>query len=1315
MTRRILLALALVGTISTIGCGRDDQAVEGTTAAAGKVGSYYYVSMTTPPIGGWVSSSNGALLCGASARTVVNNQYVYTYYTTPSGVANKCTQAKVTWSQTVTLTANPASGYAFTSWAGDCSGAGTCTLSAGADKSVAAIFGVSGSGHPNYTSAALHGPAYFAFLSATAGALNCPSCHGANLTGQGIAPSCNTCHQADGWIGWQTNCSFCHGATTAAAKAGYTFSVHPDWAAPPTTVAQRNGAAADLTRTGAHQAHLLGVTPGGLAVGAFACATCHVVPSTLSHVSGQSARGAVALSGAGQGSLPTLLGDYNSATGTCTTYCHGSSPSPAWSSTGLACSGCHGLPPTTLHPTVTGGLTVCVLCHPDSVNADGTIKAGGKHLDGTVQAIGGHLPGYAAVAAHGPDALADRTSCTGCHGATFDGGFGPSCNACHASAGWSGWQTNCSFCHGAKTAAAKAGYALASAPALSAPPDAILQRLGGAASPARTGAHQIHLAGGPYAGAFKCETCHTVPTGLEHFAGSTTRATVILSGAGQASLPSNLGTYDQVSGRCATACHGTVASPAWSAAGGVVCGTCHALPPAPATGHPPVPSDVTTCVLCHKTTMNADGTINLASGNHVNGVVNVEGGHPNWSSPAVHGPIYFDYLNGGATLDCKICHGATLGGGVGPACASCHAAAGWTNWQSNCSFCHGTKSAATQAGYSVATNPTWSAPPDAISQRLGGPAAPARTGAHQAHLSNGAFTAGFACSTCHAVPTDLSHIGPSGNRATVTLSGTGQRSLPASLGSYDQATGTCATSCHGPAGSPAWSSPAPMVCGGCHTLPPAPATGHPSVSSSLPDCAICHPDTVNADGSLNVAGGKHLNGTIEAAGMHGDFSSPAVKAPAFFNFLAGTSTLDCKRCHGATYDGGIGPSCNACHVALGWIGWTTNCSFCHGAKTAASQAGYSVATNPGWAAPPDALAQRLDPAHVAVPERTGAHQIHLSGGPLGPSFTCATCHPVPTDLSHIEGANVRANVVLSPAGQFSLPANMGSYNQATGSCTTYCHGASGSPAWSSPPGGAYCGYCHGLPPSVASGHPNVPANLTYCYICHPTSINPDGTHKAGGTHLNGVKDASGMHGDYASPAVHGPKFFDYLNGVGTLDCKACHGADLNGGPIGPSCTACHTTAGWAGWQTNCSFCHGAKTTATKAGYSVASQPTWSAPPDAISQRLTGTAATARTGATRSTSPAARWPAPSSARPATRFRATSRTSAPMATGPPWRFPRPARPSSRPPWAPTARRAAPAPLTATVPRPRPPGPPAAWSAAPAMACRPPPAATRVSPAA
>jgi len=117
-----------------------------------------------------------------------------------------------------------------------------------------------------------------------------------------------------------------------------------------------------------------------------------------------------------------------------------------------------------------------------------------------------------------------------------------------------------------------------------------------------------------------------------------------------------------------------------------------------------------------------------------------------------------------------------------------------------------------------------------------------------------------------------------------------------------------------------------------------------------------------------------------------------------------------------------------------------------------------------------------------------------------------------------------------------------------------------------------CARCHGYPPTTTMSGAAHPAS-TDCHACHPTSVDANGNVipvSAGGTHANGQVDVLGHPADYNLPANHGP---DALAGLDV--CRACHGATLDG-DAGPSCNACHKTSGYDNWQSNCTFCHGAK-------------------------------------------------------------------------------------------------------------------------------------------
>jgi predicted CxxxxCH...CXXCH cytochrome family protein len=411
------------------------------------------------------------------------------------------------------------------------------------------------------------------------------------------------------------------------------------------------------------------------------------------------------------------------------------------------------------------------------------------------------------------------------------------------------------------------------------------------------------------------------------------------------------------------------------------------------------------------------------------------------------------------------------------------------------------------------------------------PAAPA-TGAHLAHLEGG-----VACGSCHVVPESPSHADDA-----VEVAFTGVSVADGAQPSFSA--GTCANVyCHGAtlgaggggADPVAWTGP-PLDCAGCHGAPP------PSHDPGATTCAGCHPGTVRTDGTIDRAGGLHVNG---ASATHATgWSLPANHGPAAKQDLA-----SCQLCHGIDLGGGVGVSCGTCHT--GGATWISNCTFCHGTKTSP----YTQA-DLAEAAPP-----RGSKGETATTERAvGAHQKHLSGGSFGGAVACAECHAVPSDLSHLDGT---AQVTFGAAAKrdSAIPV----WNGTTCS-NVYCHGgtlAGGSvsaPSWTGS-GQVSCGSCHGLPPT--GGH----SASTACAGCHGY----DGGTFDAGLHLNGTVDrvAGATHAaDWDLPASHGYE----ASRIGLSSCKSCHGADLLGG-AGPSCGTCHPGGGTA-WATSCTFCHG---------------------------------------------------------------------------------------------------------------------------------------------
>ncbi len=171
----------------------------------------------------------------------------------------------------------------------------------------------------------------------------------------------------------------------------------------------------------------------------------------------------------------------------------------------------------------------------------------------------------------------------------------------------------------------------------------------------------------------------------------------------------------------------------------------------------------------------------------------------------------------------------------------------------SCTSCHGGENAA---------------PPGACR----GSAAPTDVGvgAHQLHVRGGPIRAGLDCGACHPVPATVDAPGHvDGLPATVlfgALAATGSTTTAGPR--WDRDAVTCAgVYCHGvtlsggsATAAPRWTyavepDPSrPGICGTCHGAPPPPP--HPANAA----CGLCHAKTVKPDGTIDLAGGRHVNG-----------------------------------------------------------------------------------------------------------------------------------------------------------------------------------------------------------------------------------------------------------------------------------------------------------------------------------------------------------------------------------------------------------------------------------------------------------------------
>jgi hypothetical protein len=266
---------------------------------------------------------------------------------------------------------------------------------------------------------------------------------------------------------------------------------------------------------------------------------------------------------------------------------------------------------------------------------------------------------------------------------------------------------------------------------------------------------------------------------------------------------------------------------------------------------------------------------------------------------------------------------------------------------------------------------------------------------------------------------------------------------------------------------------------------------------------------VDATGNViaPAAGGKHLDGIVEATGGHpASWMDPA--SSGFHAYSVNAGIASCRSCHGANLDGVGGTattSCAECHGA----GWQTSCTMCHGGV-----ANLSGAPPQGtWGHETDAL-------------RIGAHTAHVATTKMTP-LDCTACHVKPADAfstGHVDGAAAVTFGALATSGGANA-----AWDPASGTCSsTYCHGnysgtytyevydwgsgtnvtqfapyagSRAAPSWTD--AAVTCSSCHGNPPVGGAWHGNHGGG-TNCNLCHPDA-------DAGGTaitnpslHVNGI-------------------------------------------------------------------------------------------------------------------------------------------------------------------------------------------------------------------
>jgi predicted CxxxxCH...CXXCH cytochrome family protein len=375
----------------------------------------------------------------------------------------------------------------------------------------------------------------------------------------------------------------------------------------------------------------------------------------------------------------------------------------------------------------------------------------------------------------------------------------------------------------------------------------------------------------------------------------------------------------------------------------------------------------------------------------------------------------------------------------------------------------------------------------------------------------------IACAECHLVPTDLGHIDGDASPVFGPLART-RDAAPV----FARTTRTCSGAyCHGaklkwpgPLTEPAWTTVdgTQAACGTCHGFPPPPP--HPEATS----CHLCHPQTVLADGSIDVAGGQHVDGDVDgggggacgachpvppATGAHrahyGDLSSPPLAEYGDLRILE-------------DYLPGGGPA------------YAFGCGHCHPLDATRHGRGEVV----------------LDPA--GAPSGT-LKARNAAGATYAADGTCSGVY------CHSNGKDVEVGVRIAPDAIVSVAPYR----------TT--------PAWTSaePLG---CDGCHDNPPRYESGGPGARDANTHLQLALDGDLYETG-HFGGlpgpfhwGSKHSGVvwwgvqQQASPItcqacHYETTDPDATGPSGFYWLNTTGDYV--------LPGGNLGYACGSCHGT------------------------------------------------------------------------------------------------------------------------------------------------------------
>ena len=464
-------------------------------------------------------------------------------------------------------------------------------------------------------------------------------------------------------------------------------------------------------------------------------------------------------------------------------------------------------------------------------------------------------------------------------------------------------------------------------------------------------------------------------------------------------------------------------------------------------------------------------------------------------------------------------------------------------------------------------------------------------GAHQAHLTGGELRKALACEECHVVPETVDapgHVDPL--PAEITFGDLATQGSPRAT--WDRTAATCSnTYCHGATlqggkmTAPVWTA-APeggLGCDACHGNPP------PAPHPQTPKCAMCHAETVRVDGTIDIEGGRHIDGTIQAIGAACDscHGSGGVAAPP-------------KDLAGNTETTALGVGAHRKHLGASTWHAEVACAECHLVPKEVGDPGHVDTELPvelTWGA--TAMAGGTQPEWDRATATCAGSWCH--GGGLAPTSlgdveaprwtqvdgaqaTCGSCHGNPPSLPHPDRTDCGTchGDVIGVDGKTFVDPTLhinGKVDVAPLTCSS-CHGEGGTAAppvdtkGNEDPSSIGVG-AHRKHLTASAWHREVTCNS--CHVV-PEKVGDPG-------HADTALPAEIVWGGLANANATSPV---WDHDAATCSGSYCHGATLDGGALQDpiwtqvdgtqaQCTSCHGNppGGAHPTRSDCSTCHGA--------------------------------------------------------------------------------------------------------------------------------------------